>query len=288
MTKKPVSGQRGQSMIWFGSFLACGLLVFVVFSHYFPIFVGPTDTIGRIVVMLAFLAAAQLFRRSERYRTYWRICFAFFTALGAISLDYKLGLSKWLLPTLHIPLETPAGLAIDKLESSVLSILVVLLLTLASGDDLASLYLRRGNLRLGLTIGLVAFVVMMASAIPVTTLFFNGKDLSWGRMLPWMPWVLIFVLANAFNEELLFRGLFFGRLQPFLGKFAINLLVAIPFTLLHTGVDYSADIWMFIGMVFPLSLAWGWTLQKTDSLWGSILFHAAMDIPVAFSLFSNL
>jgi hypothetical protein len=170
----------------------------------------------------------------------------------------------------------------------VLSILVVLLLIRASGDDLGSLYLRRGNLRLGLTIGLVAFAVMIASAIPVTTLFFNGKGLSWGRMLPWMPWGLIFVLANAFNEELLFRGLFFGRLQPFLRPFAINVLVAIPFTLLHTGVDYSADIWMFIGMVFPLSLAWGWTLQKTDSLWGSILFHAAMDIPVALSLFSNL
>jgi len=288
MAQKSVLERRYQWVAWFVIFLACGMLVFVVFSHYFPIFSGPTDSIGRLIVALVFLAAALLFRRNERYRTYWPICFAFFTALAAISLDYKLGLSKWLLPALRIPLETPAGLAIDKLESSVLSILVVLLLTLVSGDDLGSLYLRRGNLKLGLTIGLVAFVVMMASAIPVTTLFFNGKDLSWGRMLPWMPWVLIFVLANAFNEELLFRGLFFGRLQPFLRPFAINFLVAIPFTLLHTGVDYSADIWMFVGMVFPLSLAWGWTLQKTDSLWGSILFHAAMDIPVAFSLFSNL
>ena len=260
MTARAVFMQRRQQIAWFGLFLACGLLVFVIFSHYFPVFSGSTDTIGRIVVALAFLAAALPFKRSARYRKYWRICFAFFTALAAISLDYELGFSKWLLPALRIPLETPAGLAIDKLESSMLSILVVLLLTLASGDDLASLYLWRGNLRLGLTIGLVAFVVMIASAIPVTTLFFNGKDLSWERMLPWMPWVLIFVLANAFNEELLFRGLFFGRLQPFLGKFAINLLVAIPFTLLHTGVDYSADIWMFIGMVFPLSLAWGWTL----------------------------
>lgn len=288
MTKKPVSTRCWQSLVWFGLFLACGLLVFVVFSHYFPIFSGPTDPIGRIIVTLAFLTVALLFRRSEHNRTYWWVCFAFFTALAAISLDYYLGLSKWLLPALHIPLETPAGFAIDKLESSALSILVVLLLTLVSGDDLGSLYLRRGNLKLGLTIGLIAFAVMIASAVPVTTLFFNGKDLSWGRMLPWMPWVLIFVLANAFNEELLFRGLFFGRLKPFLGKFAINVLVAIPFALLHTGVDYSADIWMFIGMVFPLSLAWGWTLQKTDSLWGSILFHAAMDIPVAFSLFSNL
>ncbi len=288
MTENSVFTQRWQPMIWFGLFLACGMSVFVVFSHYFPIFSGPTDSIGRIIVALVFLAAALFFRRSERYCQYWRICFAFFTALAAISLDYKLGFSKWLLPAVHIPLETPAGFAIDKLESSTLSILVVLLLTLISGDDLGSLYLRRGNLKLGLTIGLIAFVVMIASAIPVTTLFFNGKDLSWARILPWMPWSLIFVLANAFNEELLFRGLFFGRLRPFLGRFAINVLVAIPFTLLHSGVDYSADIWMFIGMVFPLSLAWGWTLQKTDSLWGSILFHAAMDIPIAFSLFSNL
>ncbi|MBN2389698.1 MAG: CPBP family intramembrane metalloprotease [Anaerolineae bacterium] len=288
MTERSVFMQRRQQIARLGLFLACGMLVFVLFSHYFPVFSGPTDFIGRIVVALAFLVAALLFRRSERYHKYWRICFAFFTALAAISLDYKLGFSKWLLPALRIPLETPAGWAIDKLESSALSILVVLLLTLVSGDDLASLYLRRGNLRLGLTIGLVAFVVMMASAIPVATLFFNGRDLSWGRMLPWMPWVLIFVLANAFNEELLFRGLFFGRLQPFLGRFAVNMLMAVPFTLMHSGVGYTADILIFIGMLFPLSLAWGWTLQKTDSLWGSILFHAAMDIPIAVGIFSNL
>lgn len=281
-------GQRGRSMIWFGLFLACGLLVFVVFSHYFPVFSGSTDIIGRIVVALAFLIAAQLSRRSERFQKYWRICFAFFVAMTAISLDYYLGFSKWLLPALRIGSETPAGWAIDKLESSALSVLVILLLTLASGDDLASLYLRRGNLRLGLTIGLVAFAVMIASAIPVATGFFNGNNLSWARILPWTPWVLIFVLANAFNEELLFRGLFFGRLQSFLGKFAVNLLMAVPFTLMHSGVGYTADILIFIGMLFPLSLAWGWTLQKTDSLWGSILFHAAMDIPIVLGIFSNL
>ena len=286
--EKPVFEQRWQLVVWFVLFLACGLLIFVVFSHYFPVFSGPTDFIGRMIVALAFLVAALLSRRSERYRTYWRICFAFFVALAAISLDYYLGLSKWLLPALRIGPETPAGWAIDKLESSALSILVVLLLTLASGDDLPSLYLRRGNLRLGLTIGLVAFVAMIASAIPVATGFFNGNNLSWARILPWTPWVLIFVLANAFNEELLFRGLFFGRLQPFFGKFAVNLLMAVPFTLMHSGVGYTADILIFIGMLFPLSLAWGWTLQKTDSLWGSILFHAAMDIPIVLGLFSNL
>jgi membrane protease YdiL (CAAX protease family) len=277
--------QRG---IWSVLFLACSLLVFVVFSHYYPMFSGWIDVAGRIVVASILLVAALLSRRSERTRPYWRVWFALATACIAISVDYYLGLSKWLLPALRIAADSPAGWAIDKLESSALSILVVLLLTLACGDGLRSLYLRRGKLRLGLAVGLIAFVVVIASAIPVTEGFFNGQNLSWGRMLPWTPWVLIFVIANALNEELLFRGLFFGRLEPFLGRFATNLVIAIPFTLMHTGVEYTASLLVFIGMLFPLSLAWGWLLQKTDSLWGSVLFHAAMDIPIVLGLFSNL
>jgi membrane protease YdiL (CAAX protease family) len=277
--------QRG---VWFALFLICGLLVFVVLNPYRPLTSGWVDVAGRIAVASAFLGAALLSRRSEWARPYWRVWYALATASIAISVDYKLSLSKWILPALHIALESPAGLAIDKLESSALSILVVLLLILASGEGLGSLYLRRGNLRLGLAVGLIALVVVIASAIPVTEGFFQGQNLSWARMLPWAPWVLVFVLANGLNEELLFRGLFFGRLEPFLGRFAVNLLMAIPFTLFHTGVGYTADVLIFFGMLFPLSLAWGWLLQKTNSLWGSALFHAAMDIPIVLGLFSNL
>ena len=269
-------------------FLACGLLVFVVFSHYYPIFSGSLDLYGRIGVTLFFLVAALLARSSQRLHRYWQVLFAFGTACAAISVDYLLGLSKWLLPALSIGAETPAGWAIDKLESSLLSVVVILALTLASRQSLASLYLRRGRLWLGLVVGLAVFVVMVATAIPLAELQFGGSNLSWQRILPWTPWVLIFILANAFNEELLFRGLFLGRLEPFMGKFAANLLMAIPFTLMHTGANYTPDVLLFLGMLFPLSLAWGWLMQKTDSIWGSVLFHAAMDIPIVLGIFSSL
>jgi len=277
-----------QQGTWFVLFLVCSLLVFVLLGPYRPLTSGWLDVAGRAAVASGFVVAALLSRRSARYGPYWRVWFAFATACIAISVDYMLSLSKWILPALRIALESPAGLAIDKLESSALSVLIVLLLTLVSGEDLRSLYFRRGNLRLGLAVGLIAFVVVIASAIPVTEGFFNGRDLSWARILPWTPWVLIFVLANALNEELLFRGLFFGRLAPFLGPFAVNLMIAVPFTLFHTGVEYTASFMVFAGMLFPLSLAWGWLLQKTGSLWGSVLFHMAMDIPIALGLFSNL
>jgi len=58
---------------------------------------------------------------------------------------------------------------------------------------------------------------MTAVGIPLSQAFFGGQDLSWVRILPWTPWVLVVVPAKAFNEELPFRGLFFRKMEPFLG-----------------------------------------------------------------------
>ena len=269
--------------------LASGLLVFVVFGHYFPIFKGTMDLAGRVVVAVIFLALALFARSNERFHQYWLIFFAYFAALTAISVDYHLGLSQWILPSLGLTIESPAGLAIDKLESSVLGILIVLALNRLAGQKVDSLYIRRGRLRLGLTVGLVAFAVMIAAVIPVTQLFFKGGNLNWERILPWAPWVLIMVLSNAAYEELVFRGLFIGRMVPFLGKFAINVVTTIPFVLNHAGNTYMSDAFIFFVLqLLPLSLAWCWLMQKTNSIWGSILFHAAMDIPIFVGIFSRL
>jgi len=270
-------------------FLACGLLVFIVFSHYFPIFKGRTDIIGRIVVAVAFLIASLLARRSERFRKYWLILFAFFAALTAISIDRYVSISKLILPALNVNSNSPAGWAIEKLESSLLGIVVVLALNRLAGQGVDSLYIRRGKLGLGLTVGLFAFIVMIATVIPVAETYFKGENLTWARILTWAPWVLIFVLANASNEELLLRALFIGKMEPFLGKFATNLVTTIPFVLMHAFTSYSASNIIFLALqVLPVSLAWCWLMQKTNSIWGSILFHAAMDIPIVVGIFSGL
>lgn len=278
-----------QQFIWFAVFLASGLLVFVVFGHYYPILKGSADVIGRALAALAFLGAALAFRYREGFREFWLIPFAFFTALTAISIDYYLGLSEWILPVLGVSIKSPAGLAIDKFESCLLGIMIVLILNRLAGQSVDSLYIRHGRLGLGLTVGLAALVVMVAAVIPITELFFNGKDLSWARILPWILWVLVMILSNAAYEELVFRGLFIGKMEPFLGKLTTNVVTTIPFVLNHAGNNYMSDAFIFfILQLLPLSLAWSWLTQKTNSLWGSILFHAAMDIPVFIGIFSNL
>ena len=271
--------------------LALGLLVFVIFSHYFPYFKrwSAADVLGRIITASLLLGAALAARRSTLFQRYWLILFAFFTAIFAISLDLYLSFSQWLLPALKVSENSPAGLAIDKLESSALGIAVILILNRLAGQPLNALYIRRGNLRLGLVVGLAAFAAMLAGLIPVTELFFNGQNLTWGRILPWLPWVLLMVLANAANEELLFRGQMIGKLQPFVGKFATNLITTMPFVVMHAGNNYMSDSFIFLVLqLLPLSLAWCWLMQKTNSIWGSLLFHAAMDIPIFVGIFSRL
>jgi uncharacterized protein len=53
-------------------------------------------------------------------------------------------------------------------------------------------------------------------------------------------------------------------------------------------VSYTPDALMFLAFLLPLALVWGWITQKTDGLWGAILFHAGTDIPVVLSIFSTL
>jgi membrane protease YdiL (CAAX protease family) len=269
-------------------FLMIGLIIFVVFSHFRPILPDGTDLPARVGFTLIFLASAWLARRRKVPEANWRLFFACFVASFALLVDRYLPLSEWGLGILNLDPTSPAGLAFDKLESSLLIVTSIVLLTIASGGSLGSIYLRKGDIKRGLTVGLIALILVGAISIPLAEWMFGASGLSLPGVLPWIPAILLFIIGNALNEELLFRGLFLGKLEPFLGARGANLLIAIVFTLHHTGVEYSPDVFFFMLFLFPLALAWGYLMQKTDSLWGSVVFHAAMDIPVVLSLFSTL
>lgn len=287
-TNSTLEKSAGRRAGLFVLFLLLGLLLFAVFSHIRPVLPETADPIARVVLIASLLAAALWARGNPRLAKYWRILFACFTAAAAMAIDYYLPSREWLLQLLHVSIDTPAGIALDKLDSSLILIVTILLLTKASGADFGSLFLKKGNLKLGLTVGVIAFLVAAAGSIPVSEMFFGGKDLQVAKVLAWTPWILIFVFGNAFNEELLFRGLFLGKYNPFIGRFLSNLVIAIPFALHHTGVSYTPDVLMFLALLLPLALAWGYVTQKTDSLWGSVLFHAGTDIPVVLAIFSAL
>jgi len=65
-------------------------------------------------------------------------------------------------------------------------------------------------------------------------------------------------------------------------------VAALPFLLMHYGVPYTTPQLLFLAALLPLALAWGWLTQKSEGIWGSVLFHAGMNISVIVGMFSNL
>jgi membrane protease YdiL (CAAX protease family) len=271
--------------IWlFPLFFLSGLIVFLpeAFSTEIPNEIEIPMRLGFSALFLVIALGLQTSSHLNRYRL---VFFALFTASIAQFIDWHY--SQWMARALNIDPNSPEGYAIDKLESTLLLVLTILILHKASGGDMASLYLKRGKVRQWVFIGGGAFIFFVVTSIWTSEALFQGRDLRLERILPWAPWVILFTLSNGLNEELLFRGLFLKKLDPILGAFLSNLLITLIFVIWHTAADYSADLWVFLGILFILSFIWGWIVQKTDSIWGAVLFHAGADIPVILGILST-
>jgi len=267
-------------------FTAIGSMIIIVFSPLRPLLDGDVDYLGRVGLIILLLIAVVLIRKSTRFEKYWQVFLGLLVMATAVSLDWVF--ASYLMDSLGVNGKTPLSFALLKLNECVVVVCSVILLTRISGGSLGSIYIQKGNLKQGLIIGGIAFFVCVAGSIPMTSLMFKPGDLTFARIISWIPWILISVLANATQEELLFRGLFLRKLQPFYGKFLSTLLIVFVFTLLHKGISYTANDLIFLAVLLPLGLAWGTIMQKTDSVWASILFHAGTDIPIFLSIFSNL
>ncbi len=267
-------------------FTALGSLIIIVFSPVRPLFGGAVDYLGRLGLGLLLLVTIGLVRKNRGLEKYWQILLGLLILLAAVSLDWIF--ANYLIAQLGINGDSPLGFSLLKLNECGVVIGVVIFLTLSSGSRLGSIYIQKGNLRLSLIIGLTTFLLAAVLSMPMASLLFNFQYPGAAKMVRWIPWLLTAVLANAAQEELLFRGLFLRRLQPYFGKFLSNMLIVLVFTLLHKGAAYSSNEYILLAVLMPLALAWGCLMQKTDNLWGSVLFHAGMDIPILLGIFSNL
>ena len=267
-------------------FMAFGMLIYIIFSPLRPMLKSTADYLGRIGLTAGLLMIVWLAGRNEHLRPYRSLLLGLLIMSVATSLDWVF--ANYLLEHIRLNTQTPSGMALMKLNEFFIVATTIITLTLLTGGRLGSIYIQKGNLREGLLVGGIAFCLAAAASPWMAEYLFKGQNLTSERIIIWLPWVLIFALANAAQEELLFRGLFLGKLEPFFGKFISNALIVFVFTLVHQGVNYTSDQLSFLAVLVLLAFAWGYLMQKTDSIWGSVLFHAGMDIPVILGIFSNL
>ena len=267
-------------------FVALGLLLYIVFSTLRPWLAKSADYLGRIAVTASLLVVVWVAGKNEQLKPYRTLLLVLLIMSVAISLDWVFAI--YLLEYMGLNTQTASGIALLKLNEFFIVASTIISLTLLTGGSLGSIYIQKGNLKLGLLVGGIAFFLSAAASPWMARFMFNGQDLTPDRLRAWLPWVLIFALANAAQEELLFRGLFLRKLEPFFGKLFSNILIVFVFTLVHQGVNYTSDQIGFLAILSLLAFAWGNLMQKSDSIWGSILFHAGLDIPVILGILSNL
>ena len=266
---------------FFALFFVVEMMVFAIIT------LSPYFSMGTLLAVHAALTAillvlALFLRRSEKSKSYWPVCYAFFVAAAAVLLS---GLfSDDLLKLFGMTVRTPQGIAVAKLSESLLRVVPILVLMPLMGFGWRSLYLKKGRIGVWLPVGIAAWIVFPVIAY----LLLPSQEGVLNKLLPLSPWILLFVFSNAFMEELLFRGLFLKRYEAFLGRALSNVLTAVVFALIHTQVTYAPEMLQFLAIVLVLSLVWGTLIQKTDSLWGAVLFHAAGDCLIIFPAFASM
>jgi len=256
-------------------YLAGSGLVFVLGSSYFSLFKTNRSWLYKLLLVIAAAAFTWILVRSEVSPALGMLAFAFLAAstasvLGALGARWhkRLGIGGDSLP----------GMAKAKALEAAVVVGSILLLAWIVGVPLSSIYLRAGHLRLGLVIGVGGFLLFLLQAVV------QGKQLGVKaeviRRL-W-PWILVFVFANAFMEELWFRAIFFGPLAAHVGPIAAIVLTAVVFAVAHIGATYMSkqERLRFLIILFVLGLAWGACLHFTGSILASTLFHAGADLMV--------
>lgn len=264
-------------------YLGGSAAIFIFGSSYYQLFRTNRSTLFRGALVLAFSVATWLLMRSTLDPAWGALSFAFLAAAianllgaGAASLQRPLGIKD----------TTLKGMALGKGLEAIVVVGSILALAGALRVPLGSLTLQTGRLGLGLATGLGGFALFALLAAGQA----RSMKIPSATVLRLLPWILVFVFANAFMEELWLRALFLGPLVSLIGPIAAIVLTGAVFALAHIGVSYMSgqERLRFLAILLPLGLAWGACIYFTGSVLASTLFHAGADLIIVNGFIADL
>ena len=154
-------------------------------------------------------------------------------------------------------------------------IMLILILAIAHGFDRRLLAFELPD-RAGRAVGraLIALVVIVASAAALSPFLDAGDEQglvpdAWdsSRAAPFLANAAVVTLVAPFVEELLYRGLGYGLLWPFVGPWPAILVTGVAFGLAHGLV-----LGLPVLTVFGITL--GWLRWQTGSVVPGMIVHA--------------
>jgi membrane protease YdiL (CAAX protease family) len=257
-------------------FLLVFLVMLVVCMTLFSLKPGSIRLIIRIILIAIFYASWRWFHKKE-FKDLKNLAFAFMVLNLAFLVVTPFTTEFW-----HLKGDTSKGFALCKLSDSLIISGVLILSFIIGGYKLKSIYLSKGRLIPGLLTGMILFIVFGYLAI-------NNPQ---AKMEPAFlrnnfVWILVFVFANSFMEELLFRGIFLEKLNCFFKPVWSIILTSICFASTHLVVNYSQNVLFFSGIVFVLGMMCGYAMQYTRSIIAPVLIHAGADLMIIVPIFAT-
>jgi membrane protease YdiL (CAAX protease family) len=99
---------------------------------------------------------------------------------------------------------------------------------------------------------------------------------------------VLFGVANASLEEVVYRGVLLRWTERSLGTLGAIIIQAAAFGLAHTGSDFISSPVPVLATMFVAGILAGFIVKRTGSLLVPIIVHAAFDIPLYYSLACRL
>lgn len=267
--------RRGRAVLIVG-LTAVGILVYTV-AGYNYFMDNTTRLVVRIAVPLFLFLLVMLLRNRVR---------AEYESLLVSFLGIAVGfLSAGLLGHLYTVTESVEGYALAKVAEAVPIVVCMLLVTRLEHYSFKKTGLVGGRISVGLLLGLLVMPLALIQYVFSGGLQVTAQPLT---ILSWLPWLVIFGVSNSLMEEVMFRGMFLQKLEPLLGKrgalgqtsmiFAIFHVVLVPF------LGWAATV-IFVLFLFVHGWAWGYIIQRSESIWGAVLAHAIADMLLLIVIF---
>lgn len=281
ISHSPAAARPINRVVFFLFLLLGGQLIFVFASPYFDVFPTNDDPVFAGALTVAFGVLALVLSRNLQYARYAPPVYALFVAAAA-NLALVIGpFNRFITAT-----EPFRQMAQDKVAQFMAIVPVIVILTWLAKRDLGWIYIQRGRPRRWLPFGLAAFVA--GAVAMIWMLLSNGMSLD--RLIAAAPWILTFVAANAFMEELWFRGVFLRPYEAEAGWTAAMVLTALAYGTSHMNATYfeSATGMLFGLGVIGLGLILAWGMRWAGSVWGAVLFHMGMDLVIILPVVQSI
>jgi len=268
-------------------FMLCEATIFIFGSYYFDVFPTNKNLTYNLAVSAVFLTITLWFRYDKRLNKHWQIPLVFFAA--SVAYPFAAVFDGWIRTSLSwfaVTTDTSKGLAIEKVCEMLLKTIPILVLVKLSGADMGSVFLKRGNLKLGLGIGALVFFFLGTATFMFAAQRFTIAD----TLVTAVIWGLVFSFTNGYMEELWLRGIFLKRFAPMIGINGAVWLTSIIFASMHSFVFYFDPFALafFFVNTLALGLGCGYLMMKSDNIWGAVVIHAASDFFLFVAVLANV